>query len=81
MCTPLGSKQLSTHEDHETDPDVSEDPHPRREGKSCSVRGTLQRLQQNLHWRDKEDIEGQTGGAQAGSGKRSPRKWHCCSCP
>ena len=66
---------------HETDPNESEDPHPRRKEKSRSVRGPLQRLQQDLHQKDEEDAEGQTWGTQAGSEKGGPKEWHCCSCP
>ena len=58
---PWGQSNFQTHKDHETDPDESEDLHPRREGKNCSVQSTLRRLQQNLHWREEEDTEGQTG--------------------
>ena len=49
---------LMTSQDNTTDPHESEDTCTGGQEKRGCVRNALQRLQQDLHWRDEENAEG-----------------------
>lgn len=74
VLLPWVQGSFQSHKDHTADCDESEDMHPWREKDGRCVWGSLQRLQQNVHWRDKEDNEVQTLGAHTGcEGKETQR--------